>query len=84
MEDLPIPETGGEAIGIFVVVAIIAGLYVLIRRTQQSHYERYWRERRFHDRHRLAEPDDPSQLPTEWERVEDRPEDGREGDSGGL
>lgn len=71
MEDLPIPESGGEAIVIFVIAAVIVGLYLLVRRTQQAHYERYWEERRFHEQHRLAEPDDPSQLPTEWERVDE-------------
>ncbi len=79
MEDLPIPESSGETIGIIVVVAIIAGLYFFVRRTQREHYRKYWEQRRFYENHRLSEPTDPSQLSTTWERVErDDPDTTRE------
>ncbi len=75
MEDLPIPESGGEAIVLLVFVAILAGLWFLVRGTQRRHREAYWERKKreeFHRTHRRAEPDDPSQLPGDWEPI---PED---------
>ncbi len=73
MEDFPFPDSPGEAIVIVVIAAVLVGLYVLVRRTQQRHYREYWARRRFNDEHRLAEPDDPTQLPSDWERRDDPP-----------
>ncbi len=67
MDDLPVPETFGEALVIALVAAVIVGLYLMIRRSQQAHHRAVWearkREQELRDRP-LPEPDDPTQLPT--------------------
>ncbi len=76
MDDLPIPESGGEAIVLLIFVAVLAGLWFLVRGTQQKHKRAFWERKKqeeFFRTHRLAEPDDPTQLPGGWEPI---PEEG--------
>ncbi len=76
MDDLPIPESGGEAIVLLIFVAVMAGLWFVVRRTQLRHRKAFWERKQqeeFFRTHRLTEPDDPTQLPGGWEPL---PEEG--------
>ncbi len=79
MDDVPIPESGGEAIVLLIFVAVLVGLWYLVRGTQQRHRKAYWERKEqeeFFRTHRLVEPDDPTRLSDNWEPI---PDDG-EGD----
>ena len=74
MDDLPIPESSGEAIVLLVFVAVLVGLWFLVRGTQRRHREAYWarKEREeFYRTHRRVEPDDPTELSDGWEAIPD-------------
>ena len=72
MDDLPIPESGGEALVLLVFVAVLVGLWFMVRGTQRRHREEHETRRRqeeFYRTHRRVEPDDPTELSDRWEPI---------------
>ncbi len=54
---LNLPDSGGEAFIWLIIVAVIIGLYVLVKRTRARAYEDYWARRRAEEQRRRDDPD---------------------------
>lgn len=61
-EDFPVPETLAGGLAIMAFLAILVGLWLLIRRSRVRHYEDLLRRRSTEP---PPEPDDPTELPGE-------------------
>ncbi len=66
MNDLPIPESGGESLVLGLVVVAMLALYLLVRRTHRRADEEYWERRK--TRRQVQEEPRPAVPLDAWSR----------------